>query len=198
MFDKSLEYGFKALQLSKQGFGTQVDLIYVLSSISVAYLYLKQNEKALIYAQKALKISRNEKEYYTQQIILGNIILIKINQKKYKDLFPIVNELNNLKGKINSIEYDANVLLNFGIAYFYNNDDKKAKEFFLKALAISESNNLSVISKNAYSLLNRVESKLGNFSEADRYEVKRDSIYELQVNESTLKNIQELEKKYET
>ena len=198
LFDKSLEYGFKALQLSKQGFGTQVDLIYVLSSISVAYLYLKQNEKALIYAQKALKISRNEKEYYTQQIILGNIILIKINQKKYKDLFPIVNELNNLKGKINSIEYDANVLLNFGIAYFYNNDDKKAKEFFLKALAISESNNLSVISKNAYSLLNRVESKLGNFSEADRYEVKRDSIYELQVNESTLKNIQELEKKYET
>jgi two-component system, NarL family, sensor kinase len=195
---KSLEYGFKALNLSKKGFGTELDRAYVLSSISTTYLYLNQNQKALEYAEKALILSRKEKEYYLQQVILGNTILIKINQQKYAELLPLVNQMENIKGDINSIEYDANILLHRGVAFFYNREEQKAKEFILKALAISEPNNLSVISKNAYSYLNKVEAILGNFHESDGYEAKKDSIYELQLNEATLKNIQELEKKYET
>ena len=198
LFAKSLEYSFKALQLSKQGFGTQLDLIYVLSSISTTYLCINQNEKAFFYAQKAMKAARSEKNYYMQFVILGNTILIKLNQKKYKDLFPIVNELDKIKGNINSLEYNASVLLNYGIAHLYNNNAAKAKEYVLKALAISEPNNLSVISKNSYELLIKIESNQANYSEVDQYMVKKDSIYELQLNENTLKNIQEFETKYET
>ena len=198
LFDKSLEYGFKALEISKLGFGTPMDLVYVYSSISVSYLSLNQNEKALYYAEIAIKIARKEKEYYMQNIILGNIILIKINQKKYQDLFGIVAQLEAIKNNINSLEYNSSLLLNYGITFFYNNNEIKAKEYLLKALLISEANNFSVISKNAYSLLNRIEAKLGNYAAADNYEAKKDSIYELQLNEGTLKNIQELEKKYET
>ena len=198
LFKKSLEYGFKALNLSKKGFGSQLDLAYVLSSLSTTHLYLNQNQKALQFAEKALVLSKKEKDYYLEQVILGNTILIKINQQKYADLFPIVNEMENIRGNINSIEYDANVLLHFGIAFYYNGQEIKAKEFALKALSISEPNNLSVITKNAYGLLNKTEAILGNFSKSDNYESKKDSIYELQLNESTLKNIQELEKKYET
>ena len=198
MFDKSLEYGFKALEISKLGFGTPIDLVYVYSSISVSYLSLNQNEKALYYAEIAIKMARKEKEYYMQNIILGNILIIKINQKKYQDLFGIVAQLDAIKKNINSLEYNSSLLLNYGITFFYNNNELKAKEYLLKALLISEANNFSVISKNAYSLLNRIEAKLGNYEAADNYEAKKDSIYELQLNESTLKNIQELEKKYET
>ncbi len=198
LYKKSLEYGFKALNLSKKGFGTQLDLAYVLSAISTAHLCLNQNQKALQYAEKALVISKKENEYYLQQIILGNTILIKINQQKYAELFPIVNDMERIKGNINSIEYDANILLHRGIAYYYTNEVQKAKEFILKALAISEPNNLSVITKNAYGYLNKIEAVLGNYSKSDGYESKRDSINELQLNESTLKNIQELEKRYES
>ncbi len=198
LYKKSLEYGFKALNLSKKGFGTRLDLAYVLSSISTTYFCLNQNEKALQFAEKALILSKDEKEYYLQQVILGNTILIKIKQQKYADLFSIVNEMQSIKGNINSIEYDANVLLHHGVALFYNREEKKAKEYILKTLAISEPNNLSVITKNAYGLLNKIEAILGNLSKSDSYEAKKDSIYELQLNESTIKNIQELEKKYET
>lgn len=198
LFKKSLEYGLKALNLSKKGFGTQLDLAYVLSSISTTYIYLNQKNSALKYAKEALKLSKSEKEYYLQQVILGNILLIKINQEKYPDLFPLIAELENLKKNINSIEYDANLLVNKGAAYYYNGQLPKAKEYLLEALEISEPNNLSVISKNSYDLLNKVESALGNYFKSNYYEAKKDSIYELQLNESTLKNIQELEKKYET
>ncbi|WP_310554955.1 sensor histidine kinase [Flavobacterium sp.] len=198
LYKKALEYGFKALNLSKKGFGTQLDLAYVLSSISTTYIYLNQNQNALKYAEKALLLSKNEKEYYLQQVILGNTILIKTKQKKYSDLFLLVDELEILKKDINSIEYDANILVHKGLVYFYNNQLQKSKEFILQALKISELNNLSVISKNSYGLLNKIEASLGNYYESDIYEAKKDSIYELQVNEGTIKNIQELEKKYET
>ena len=198
LFNKSLEYGFKALELSKKGFGSQLDLAYVLSSISVTYLYLNQNENAIKYANNAFLLAKKEKEYYLQQAILGNKIIIKINQKKYSELFSIVDEMSLVKADINSIEYDANLLLHQGVAFYYNNDEKKAKKYILQALKISESNNLSVISKNGYSFLNKIEASLGYFYESDLYEAKKDSIYELQINEGTIKNIQELEKKYET
>ena len=198
LFNKSLEYGFKALNLSKKGFGTQLDLAYVLSALSKTYLYLNQNENASIYSVKALTLARKEKEYYLQQDLLSNSILIKINQKKYEDLFSIVNKMESLKKNINSLEYDANVLQMKGATFFYNSQHQKAKDYILQALQISEPNNLSVVSKNSYDLLNKIESNFGNYYESDIYAVKRDSIYELQVNENTLKNIQELEKKYET
>lgn len=198
LFNKSLEYGFKALELSKKGFGSQLDLAYVLSSISVAYLYLNQNENAIKYANNAFLLAKKEKEYYLLQAVLGNKIIIKINQKKYSELFPIIDEMKSIKADIQSIEYDANVLLHYGVAFYYNNDKKKAKELILKSLEISEPNNLSVISKNGYGFLNKIEAALGNYSKSDSYEAKKDSIYELQLNENTIKNIQELEKKYES
>lgn len=198
LFKKALVYGFKALELSKKGYGTQLDLAYVLSAISKTYLYLNQNENASLYSLKALSLAQKEKEYYLQQDLLSNSILIKINQKKYEDLFSIVNEMESLKKSINSVEYDANVLQMKGASFFYNSQHQKAKGYILQALKISEPNNLSVVSKNSYDLLNKIEANFGNYYESEMYAVKRDSIYELQVNENTIKNIQELEKKYET
>lgn len=198
LYKKSLEYGFKSLNLSKKGFGSQLDLAYTYASISTSYIFLNQNQKALYYAEKALALSKKEKIYYLEQVTLGNIILIKINQKKYTDLFALANELDNLKSNINSLEYDANVLLHYGAAYFYNNQEKKAREYFLRTLAISEPNNFSVITKNTYGFLDKIEAIMGNYTESDLYQAQRDSIAELQLNESTITNIQELEKKYET
>lgn len=198
LYKKSLEYGFKSLNLSKKGFGRQLDLAYTYASISTTYMFLNQNQKALYYAEKAVALSKKEKIYYLEQVTLGNIILIKINQKKYADLFALANELDNLKSNINSLEYNANVLLHYGAAYFYNDQEIKAKEYFLRTLAISEPNNFSAITKKTYGYLDRIESIMGHFTESDLYQAKRDSIAELQLNESTINNIQDLEKKYET
>ena len=87
LFEKSLEFNFKSLKLYEQGFGEKKDFSYILASISATYLYINQNEKAFLYAQKAIKAARSEKNYYMQFVILGNTLLIKLNQKKYEDLF---------------------------------------------------------------------------------------------------------------
>jgi signal transduction histidine kinase len=197
-FEKSKAYGFKAIKLNEQGYGDDNDLLYALSSLSTTYIYLNQNDSALYFANKTVALCKQEKNYYVQQVTLGNIILIKLNQQDYDGLMPVVNQLKELEGYFDTPEFSAQLNLNYAIANFYTGKTKLAKEYALSALQISEPNKLSVISKNSYTLLDKIETVLGNYALSDRYGEKRDSINNQQMNEATAENIQELEKKYET
>lgn len=197
-FEKGIEYGKKAEMLSKQGFGDENDLVYVLNNISTIYIYLNQNENAYQYGKKCIELCKKVKNYSVLQVILGNMMLVKLNQKKYNDLFGLVDELKELGKHFDSPEFNATLNFNYSLANFYIGKDQTAKEFALKALVISEPNKLSILSKNTYALLDRIESVLGNYEIADIYSAKRDSISDMQINIETSKNIQELEKKYET
>lgn len=197
-YEKSKEYGLKAVALSKQGFGDDNDLVYVLNNLSTTYLLLNQNEEAFLIGKKCIELCKKVKNYSVLQVILGNMILVKLNQKKYSEIFPLVDELKALGKMFDSPEYNANLNFNYMVAYFYTGKTKDAKKYALKALAISEPNRLSVISKNCYIMLDKIEAILGNYDLSDVYGVKRDSINNVQMSIETTKNIQELEKKYET
>ena len=126
------------------------------------------------------------------------MMLVLINQHKYKELMPMVAQLKEMGKKVNTNEYDARLNFNYAMAYYYNGQAKIAETYALKALAISVPNQLNVISKNSFILLDKVSAILGNYANSDLYGEKRDSINNIQINEETAKNIQELEKKYET
>jgi two-component system, NarL family, sensor kinase len=198
LFAKSLEYGFKALKLQEQGFGNKDDLSYVYSSIYITYLDLKLVDSAIIYANKTLQQCRIDKNKALEHMTLGNMMNIKIDQQKYKDLFPLLERLKEISKEIDNPENNANLNIRNSVANYYNGNTKLAEEYALKALQISEPNKLSLMNKNAYIMLNKIESTLGNYALADTYGSKRDSINDLIINEATAKNIQELEKKYET
>lgn len=197
-FKKSEEYGLKALRLSQQGYGDENDLVYVLVNLASTYIYLNDNEKASFYGQKCATIAKRIKNFSVLQVVLENLMFVKISQKKYKDLFPIVDQLKDLGKEFTSDEYKARLNFNYSMAYFYNGKTLLAKEFAIKTLAISEPNKFSVLSKNSYTLLDKIEAILGNFEMSEIYGSKRDSISNEQINVETTKNIQELEKKYET
>ncbi len=198
LFDKAKEYGLKALALNKQGFGDDNDLVYVLNNLCTVYIYLNQSDSAIYYGKRCVELCKKENNYSVGQIILENMMLVLINQHKYKELMPMVAQLKEMGKKVNTNEYDARLNFNYAMAYYYNGQAKLAKEYAQKALVISIPNQLSVISKNTFILLDKVEAILGNYALADLYGEKRDSINNVQMNEETAKNIQELEKKYET
>jgi two-component system, NarL family, sensor kinase len=195
---KSLEYGFKALKLQEQGFGNKDDLSYVYSSIYITYLDLKLVDSAIIYANKTLQQCRIDKNKALEQMTLGNMMNIKIDQQRYKELFPLLERLKEISKEIDNPENNANLNIRTAMTYYYNGKTKLAEEYALKVLKINEANKLSNVTKNAYIMLNKIESTLGNYALADSYGSKRDSINDMIINEATAKNIQELEKKYET
>ncbi len=198
LLEKSLEYGFKALALQKKGFGKLDDLPYVLASISSTYLTLKDNEKALFYANETIKECRKVNNSYIEQITIGNIITIKTSQKKYSELFYYLRQLDKVSKKTNTPENNANLLLQYSKVNYYNGNMKLAEKYAFETLKISEPNNLEFFSKSSYIMLNKIEAALGNYDLSEIYGVKRDSLNKKQLNKEIASNIQELEKKYET
>lgn len=198
LLEKSLEYGFKALALQKKGFGKYDDLPYVLASISTTYLTLKNNDKALFYANETIKESRKVNNSYLEQITLGNIINIKTSQKKYSELFYYLRQLDKVSKKTNTPENNANLMSQYSIVNYYNGNMKLAEKYAFETLKISEPNKLEFFSKSSYIMLNKIEAALGNYDLSEIYGVKRDSLNKKQLNEEIASNIQELEKKYET
>jgi two-component system, NarL family, sensor kinase len=196
--EKGKEYSYKALALSKKGVGDDNDLLYITSGLSTKFIHLNQYDSALHYAYITIELCEKEKNYYVEKITLGNINAIKIEQEKYNELMAVVKQMENLGKKINTPEYTARLNLNYAIAYFYTGNAKTAEGYALNALKISEPGKYSVISKNTYALLDKIEAALGNYTLSNFYGNKQDSISNLQINENVVSNIQELEKKYET
>jgi len=190
LFIKAKEYGFKALALSKKGFGDDNDLVYVLNNLCTVYIYLNQSDSAIYYGKRCVELCKKENNYSVGQIILENMMLVLINQQKYKELMPMVAQLKEMGEKINTNEYNARLNFNYAMAYYYNGQAKIAETYALQALAISVPNQLSVISKNSYILLDKVSAILGNYANSDLYGERRDSINNVQMNEETAKNIQ--------
>ena len=195
-YAKAIEYGLKAKKLNEEGFGDRNDLLYVLYGLSETYLKLNQNDSANIFANKCLELCKKEKNYTIEQLVLANMILIKINEQKYNELMPIVDKLKELGKEFNTPEYVAQLNFNYCLAFFYTGKTKLAEEYALAALKISEPNRLTFISKNCYTILDKIESALGNYNLADKFGAMRDSVSNLQINQETVKNIQELEAKY--
>jgi two-component system, NarL family, sensor kinase len=196
--EKAKEYSFKAMALNKQGYGNDNDLLYVTAGLSTNYINLNQYDSALYYAYKTIELCEKEKNYYVEKVTLGNIIAIKIEQQKYHELMPVVKKMEELGKKINTPEYTARLNLNYAIAHFYTGNTKIAEQYALNALKISEPAKYSVISKNTYTMLDKIEAALGNYALSNFYGNKQDSISNEQINEGVVGNIQELEKKYET
>jgi two-component system, NarL family, sensor kinase len=197
-FDLGEKYGLKAYSLSKEGYGDDNDLVYVLNNLATTYIYLNDYDKAFNYGKKCIELCKKEKNYSVLQVIIENMILVKIEQKQYKEILVLVADLKEMGKTFDSIEYRARLDLNYMIANFYNGNIKLAKEYAHKALAVSVPNKLSVITKNSYIMLDKIEAILGNYDLSDLYGEKRDSINQMQISIESTKNIQDLEKKYET
>lgn len=195
-YKKAISYGLKAQNLSKEGFGDDNDLLYVLYGLSETYLKLNQNDSAQFFANECLALCKKEKNYTIEQLVWANIILIKINEQKYNELMPVVDKLKALGKAFNTQEYAAQLNYNYSLAHFYTGNSKLAEEYALTALKISEPNKLQFISENCYTILDKIESALGNYALADQFGARRDSLNNEQINQLTVKNIQELEAKY--
>jgi len=195
-YRKAIDFGLKAKKLSKEGFGDDNDLLYVLYGLSETYLKMNKNDSAQVYANECLTLCKQEKNYTIEQLVWANMILIKINEKKYDELMPIVIKLKELGKEFNTQEYVAQLNYNYSLANFYTGKTKLAEKYALTALKISEPNKLQFISENCYTILDKIESALGNYALADQFASKRDSLNNEKINQLTGKNIQELEAKY--
>jgi signal transduction histidine kinase len=196
--EKAKYYILKAVEINNKGIGDNIEYMFTLTNLAAVYLNLNINDSVYFFANEALILAKENKSHNVSMANLQNIIYAKINQHKYNEIFDYVKKMDELKDRISTPKYFVKLNMNYAFAYYYTGNQSLAEQYALKALEISEKNNLVSNSQQVCSFLTKIESALGNFALADKYNAKSDSIYEAQINEGVASNIKELENKYET
>lgn len=100
VFDKALEYNFKAMEML-ENYGDKIYILDVMLSIATTYNRLGNIEKAYEYYEKALKIADELDSKVGRNIIEINVALLKYNEGKYIDAEKmILQTLNDTIDKV--------------------------------------------------------------------------------------------------
>ena len=96
------------------------------------YLFTFDNENALYYFKKALKLKTDPIENANMK---NNIAYVLMEQGKYKDAIQILTTLTSKKEVLNDTETNSRILDNLGYCY-YNIGNSKALDYIKRSLKI--------------------------------------------------------------
>jgi two-component sensor histidine kinase len=184
---KALEYFNKAHQLNlknKDSLGIAKDY----NALGGIYNKFQLYEKAEEAYNKALAICKNNNFDYIGKIFI-NLGIVNQNQNEYNTSteYALLAQENALKTK--NKEQESSALGIIAGNYMWLDDEKKAEEYYRKALKISEEERYSLTTLNNYRGLALTFSRSGNFDKALEYNFKSlkllndygDKLYKLDV-----------------
>jgi len=130
LFSKSLELREKA--------GDTAGIINNLINIGNLNYIEGNPDEASNYFYRALRLANNLNNNNLSGIALMNLSNVLVQQKNYVKAIEYLGQSLEYHQKDGNRKEEANVLNNIGIIYFETGDYKKAREFFLRSLAIKE------------------------------------------------------------
>jgi signal transduction histidine kinase/DNA-binding response OmpR family regulator len=197
-YEKAASYWEKSLSI-KETLGSKKELAAGLNNLAVVYVRLKKFEAALQYYNKIIAIHQELKDYKNLAAAFNNtgILLHKKNNNGnesivyYNKALAIYDSINLPLGK-------AEVLLNLGAVSYEQKNYTQAINYFENSLAISSTIGSVAHIKQAYANLSETYELQKDFSNALKYYKRYYELKDSVMNESSKKQIAELETKYET
>lgn len=196
--DKAIDYALQSVEYAGKSKNDNA-IGSALGNLGVAYQLSKSWQEALECQQKSYRIGLQANNSMMQLNALLNTgdILMRMNAApdRYIDIYKKALSLAH------TLDDTADSCLAlYGIAYgrFFKKEYKEAEILAQQALDIAVQNNFSDHKRHLYLLLKDIANATGRHSVAMKYDLLEDSIAALLNNEVLQKNIQELDKKYET
>lgn len=169
-----------------------------LNNIGIVYDNLNNVDTALIYNQEALKIAEagNDQQAIASSLInIGNIYHKTKNHLKALEYYQKALQINQ---EIRNKDECAKSLLNIGIIYSEIGNPEKAVEYLKQALIMADMANSKDVIKEGNEELSTIYFKKGDYKNAYNYYKNYVTLKESILNETTAKNIAEIETRYET
>jgi len=196
-YQKSIEYCLRSLDADKK-FGGNSYLGRVYSSLGQSYYELNKPDSALYYYKIAVDESQKNADVYAEAGIYGYMADIYAARSDFESMRTISYASLKLSRQLQSSQILAYSLYNVAFAEYLNNNNDAAKKNILEALQIAEKDSLKDELKNSYTILSYIAAKDGDYKTSLLAKNKADSIGEIFINESILRNSTEIEKKYES
>jgi serine phosphatase RsbU (regulator of sigma subunit) len=196
-YEKAAYYWENAIKIAPDK--TSNDYLSDCSNLAQAYIELEKFDNATNYCKKVLDFYSANKKSANYINALGGLANIEYKRKNYGQALIYYSEIINLREQYHSRDNDlAITYLNTALVYGELGKSKEAIEYGLKgyqkAVESGDKNELL----HAYNNLNTIYAKIGNFEKAyelaQLYTNLRDSL----SNTESKKQINELDKKYQT
>ncbi len=196
-YDKALEYHQKALAIARKS-GNSYDIANVLSNLGNAYSSLKKYDTALTVMQESLLIAKKESYDNIVSNVTGNIGAVLIKQARYDSLDFYCTEGLRLAEKLGDSLTMANNIYGLALAAFYNKDFKKSEAEASRGFAMAQQRNFAEPSQLFADILSELYLLKGDLKNYDRYNRLSIELSEKFFNERMQRNVQTLDKKFET
>ncbi len=189
---KAIEYYNKGIILANK---TNNDTVkaWLHNNLANVYCYRKIDfNKGIQHYKKGIQYSEKLNDVYEITFSKLNIASAYFADKNFDSGIIYLNEIKDYIEKEGVIEAKISLYSNYGLYYNSLNNDKKAEEFYLKAVAFCEKNDLELIKSNAavvYNDISNFYTKTKNFEKAHFYLAKHDKLQDEIYNEERLNDV---------
>ncbi len=194
---KARNYAEKAVSLARET-NDLYNLGISLDNLALTHISEGNLPTAITCLEEALKIAEETENIYTKESILINLADAYRKSGKFIQIKLFAEEGAKLAADLEDVSGEATANLSLGYYYLYESNLSEALSYARQSEVKAASLNLLEPLANAYSLLGLIALAKKQYVGFQRYQFKDDSIINLTVNERILKNIQDLEAKYET
>lgn len=196
-YKDALVYYKNALLLSEDT-GNKSGLSKSLNNIGNVYENLHNNDTALIYYFKSLKIKEELGDKQAVAMTMVNVGNIYSLTKKYTKSLEYYEKALRKYEETENTEGIARSLFNIGTMYSKKGELESAMEYFKKGLTVSSSINSKEIMMKSNEEIAALYYKNNDYKNAYIHHKNYTTLKDSLLNETTSKNIAEIQTKYET
>lgn len=197
LFDKALEYHQKALKLSRQ-LNDPYETGLTLTNIGIVYSDLKQYGKAEAVLTEALQLARQTNDDYLMEQVLLNITNLYLKKREYPQVKNYAEGALQYSKKLGDSLVIAVSLYSLAQEAFHRSDFSAASSFASEGLAIAAQKNFKEQQEILHEFMASLALVKKDIAAYTRYKGVADSLSEILLAETVQKNVQQLDKKFET
>ncbi len=191
-YQKAIEYYNKGLVLANKVNNDTVKG-WLNNNLGNLYCYRKIDfNKGIQHYKEGLKYSIKHNDEYEIMFSKLNIGSAYFAVEDFSNGIQYFNGIKDYVDKNGDIESKISLNSNYGLYYNYINNDKKAEEYYLKAVQFCEQNDIELIKSNASDVYHDISNfyyKIKNFEKAHYYLLKHDQLQDEIYNEDRLNEV---------
>lgn len=191
-YQKAIEYYNKGLVLANKVNNDTVKG-WLNNNLGNVYCYRKIDfQKGIKHYKEGLKYSIQHKDEYEIMFSKLNIGSAYFAVEDFSNGIQYFNDVKDYVDKNGDIESKISLNSNFGLYYNSLNNNKKAEEYYLKAVNYCEQNDIELIKSNASDVYHDISNfyyKIKDFEKAHYYLLKHDELQDKIYNEERLNDV---------
>lgn len=195
-FTKAIEYNLKAVKIFE---GRKDKLRQVVSYESLGNLFYKQNKlkEAESYFLKALSLFKEMGNNAGQSLTLQNLGDIKYQQNKDIEAIFYYTQSKAIAAKFNAKPLLVQNLIDLGRCYYEIEDYDNAQISYKNAIEIAKANNMNLELNEAYEGISLLYKAINDKRKSSAFLALSNNLKDAVYNDSTLKQIADLQLRYE-